>query len=86
MKLAAVGLSITQLRKAIEANNRNDGAGRLNEGDEVLLVRSEGSIRTMEDLRAIVVKAAGRRRACALPTLPRCAGLSHALRRGDAKR
>ena len=59
VKLAAVGLSTTQLRKAIEENNRNDGAGRLREGDEVLLVRSEGSIRTMEDLRAIVVKAEG---------------------------
>ena len=32
--------------RAIEANNRNDGAGRLGEGDEVLLVRSEGSIKT----------------------------------------
>ena len=56
-KLAAVGLSTAKLKSAIEANNRNDGAGRLGEGDEVLLVRSEGSIRTKEDLRAIVVKA-----------------------------
>ncbi|HAS0832795.1 TPA: efflux RND transporter permease subunit [Enterobacter cloacae] len=59
VKLAAVGLSTTQLRIAIEANNRNDGAGRLGEGDEVLLVRSEGSIKSMDDVRAIVVKAEG---------------------------
>jgi cobalt-zinc-cadmium resistance protein CzcA len=39
------GLS-TAAEAAIDANNRNDGAGRLGEGDEVLLVRSEGSIRT----------------------------------------
>src|SRR5215210_2223285 len=54
-KLAAVGLSTAKLKAAIESNNRNDGAGRLGEGDEVLLVRSEGSIRTPDDLRAIVV-------------------------------
>jgi cobalt-zinc-cadmium resistance protein CzcA len=56
-KLGALGLSTAKLKSAIEANNRNDGAGRLSEGDEVLLVRSEGSIRTKDDLRAIVVKA-----------------------------
>lgn len=59
VKLAAVGLSTTQLRTAIEANNRNDGAGRLGEGDEVLLVRSEGSIKSMDDVRAIVAKSEG---------------------------
>ena len=54
-KLAAVGLSIARLKTTIESNNRNDGAGRLGEGDEVLLVRSEGSVKTQDDLRAIVV-------------------------------
>ena len=56
VKLSAVGLSTAQIKAAIEANNRNDGAGRLGEGDEVLLVRTEGSIHTQDDLRAIVVK------------------------------
>jgi cobalt-zinc-cadmium resistance protein CzcA len=56
VKLAAVGLSTAQVKTAIDANNRNDGAGRLGEGDEVLLVRTEGSIRGQDDLRAIVVK------------------------------
>ena len=55
IKLAAVGLSTADLKRAIEANNRNDGAGRLGEGDEVLLVRSEGNIKTQDDLRAVVV-------------------------------
>ncbi|PZP91291.1 efflux RND transporter permease subunit [Pseudorhodoferax soli] len=57
VRLAAVGVSTMQVKAAIEANNRNDGAGRLGEGDEVLLVRSEGSIRDADDLRAIVVKS-----------------------------
>ncbi|MFZ6770569.1 efflux RND transporter permease subunit [Undibacterium sp. Di26W] len=53
--MAAAGIGIAQLKEAIRANNRNDGAGRLGEGDEVLLVRSEGSINTLEDLRAVVL-------------------------------
>ncbi len=55
VKLAASGVTLRQLKDAIEANNRNDGAGRLGEGDEVLLVRTEGSITSLDDLRAIVV-------------------------------
>ena len=54
-KLALLGLSNESLKSAIEANNRNDGAGRLGDGDEVLLVRSEGSIKNADDLRSIVV-------------------------------
>jgi heavy metal efflux system protein len=55
LAMAASGVSLTQLKEAIAANNRNDGAGRLGEGDEVLLVRSEGSITSLDDLRAVVV-------------------------------
>ncbi len=39
----------------LERNNRNDGAGRLAEGEEALIVRAEGAIRSLEDLRALVV-------------------------------
>ena len=53
--MASSGVTMTQLKQAIEANNRNDGAGRLGEGDEVLLVRSEGSITSLQDLRDVVV-------------------------------
>lgn len=59
VRLAAVGLSTAQVRSAVMANNRNDGAGRLGEGDEVLLVRSEGSIQTLDDLRAVIVTRHG---------------------------
>lgn len=57
--MAAYGVSIEKLRKAIEANNRNDGAGRLSDGEEVLLVRAEGNVRTLDDLSAIVVASNG---------------------------
>ena len=55
MKMAASGIGVAKLKEAIRANNLNDGAGRLGEGDEVLLVRSEGSIASLDDLRAVVV-------------------------------
>ncbi len=55
-RMAAKGIGLTELREALTSNNRNDGAGRLDEGEEVLLVRSQGAIRTLADLGAIVVK------------------------------
>jgi cobalt-zinc-cadmium resistance protein CzcA len=53
--LAARHVSLAQVQAALEANNRNDGAGRLTQGEESLLVRSDGSIRTLDDVRAIAV-------------------------------
>jgi cobalt-zinc-cadmium resistance protein CzcA len=54
--LTARGISLVQLREALERNNRNDGAGRLDDGEESLLVRTEGSIQTLDDVADIVVK------------------------------
>ncbi|CCD93122.1 putative cation efflux system protein (CzcA/CusA-like) [Bradyrhizobium sp. ORS 375] len=54
--LAARGISSELFRKAIEANSRNDGAGRVNQGEDSALVRIEGSIRGIDDIRGIVVE------------------------------
>ena len=53
--LAARGVSLAQLQQALEMNNRNEGAGRLTAGEEALVVRAEGAVNTLDDLRAIVV-------------------------------
>mgnify|MGYP002660451508 FL=1 len=53
--LAARRVSLQQLQDALSANNRNDGAGRLSSGEESLLVRSDGSIRSLDDVRTIAV-------------------------------
>ena len=58
-RMAAAGLTVGELQAGIEANNRNDGAGRLSEGGEVLLVRTEGNIQSLDDLRAIVLTNKG---------------------------
>ncbi len=55
--LASHSISFAELQQAIEANNRNDGAGRINDGDETLLVRAEGSIKDLQDVRNIVVSS-----------------------------
>jgi len=55
--MLAAGIDLRTLQQAIAANNRNDGAGRLVAGEEVLLVRSEGRVLTLDDLRAIVVRS-----------------------------
>ncbi|MGV8933025.1 MAG: efflux RND transporter permease subunit [Gallionellaceae bacterium] len=57
--MSARGITLDMLQKALETNNRNDGAGRLTSGEETLLVRSEGSIATLDDLRAIVIANRG---------------------------
>ncbi len=54
--LAAAGLSVSDLIEAISANNRNDGAGRLSDGEKALVVRSEGAIKAPRDLEQIVLK------------------------------
>ncbi|GAB6050546.1 CusA/CzcA family heavy metal efflux RND transporter [Hydrogenophilus islandicus] len=55
--LAARGLALKDLQAVLESNNRNDGAGRLNDGEESLLVRAEGAIATVDDVKAIVLQA-----------------------------
>lgn len=55
--LAMAGLTTHDLANAIESSNRNDGAGRLVTGEEALIVRSTGAIRTLDDLSSVVVKA-----------------------------
>jgi cobalt-zinc-cadmium resistance protein CzcA len=53
--LAARGVTMGELVDALQANNRNDGAGRVRDGEETLVVRAEGAVRRLDDLKAIVV-------------------------------
>ena len=53
--LLAAGLRIDDLKTAIEQANRNDGAGRVSEGEEALIVRAVGAIRNLNDLREVMV-------------------------------
>ncbi|WP_424959183.1 efflux RND transporter permease subunit [Hyphomicrobium sp. 1Nfss2.1] len=57
--LAAAGISLTDIKEAIAATNRNDGAGRLSDGEKALVVRAEGAIKTPADLQQIVLRSEG---------------------------
>ena len=54
-RLTAAGLSFRDVVEAVERNNRNDGSGRLRDGEDVLIVRAEGAIATLDDLRGVIV-------------------------------
>lgn len=56
-KMLARGVSLNALQDAITMNNRNDGAGRLNDGEESLLVRSEGAFKTLDDVKETVIRS-----------------------------
>ncbi|WP_296713183.1 CusA/CzcA family heavy metal efflux RND transporter [Rhodoblastus sp.] len=55
--LAGAGLGVADLIETIAANNRNDGAGRLSDGEKALVVRAEGAIQAPQDLEQIVLKS-----------------------------
>jgi len=57
VRMAARGVDTLELEQAIASNNSNDGSGRINAGEEALLVRAEGRIETLSDLERIVIGA-----------------------------
>ena len=54
-RMAALGVSLAQLREALAENNSNDGAGRMITGETALVVRVAGALQTLDDVRAIAV-------------------------------
>ncbi len=54
-RMSARNISIDKVIQALQSNNRNDGAGRMSEGEEALIVRAEGRIKILDDVRDIVV-------------------------------
>jgi HME family heavy-metal exporter/cobalt-zinc-cadmium resistance protein CzcA len=85
-RLRARGVTLDQLRQALEANNRNDGAGRLDRGEEHWVVRVEGGVRGLDDLRAIVVVPAEGVRAAATGGDVATVRLGEATRNGAVSR
>ena len=53
--MAARGITTEMLEEVLIANNRNDGAGRVRAGEEAVLVRAEGRILTLDDVRETIV-------------------------------
>jgi len=60
-KLSTYKISLARLIKAVETHNQNDGAGRVNQGEEVLLVRTLGNLTNINDIENIIVDNSGGR-------------------------
>jgi cobalt-zinc-cadmium resistance protein CzcA len=50
------GISVDEIEHALMESNRNAGGDRINQNDEVLLVRTVGKLQDMEDIRNIPVR------------------------------
>lgn len=56
VRMMATGVTLAEIRSALEMNNRNDGAGRVSDGEQVLLVRVTGAVNDHQDIGQIIVK------------------------------
>ena len=57
VKLSVLGLSLDQLAQHIQANNVNGNIGRLDVGNDALIIRGEGRIEDIDQLRNMVISA-----------------------------
>lgn len=55
-KLLAYKISMAELAEALQRNNQNVGAGYIERNGEQWLVRSPGQLKTLDDIRNVVIK------------------------------
>ncbi len=54
-KMRAMGITLKQIFQTLEENNQNDGAGRVSQGVESILVRSVGQLKSISDIQTLPV-------------------------------
>jgi len=54
-KMRAMGITLAQIFQTLEENNQNDGAGRVSQGVESILVRSVGRLQNLHDIETLPV-------------------------------
>ena len=54
--MSRLKLNNESIIEALQANNKNDGAGRIDQGEEALLVRLSGAIASLQDIGNILVE------------------------------
>lgn len=55
-ELKAIGLSITDVFKALEANNKNTGGAYIEKNHQANFIRGEGLVRNLDDIKKIIIK------------------------------
>ena len=59
MQMRAKGVTLEQIFEVLEKNNKNDGAGRVSQGVESILVRSVGRLKNIHDIETLPVAKSG---------------------------
>ena len=54
-KMRTMGITLEQIFQTLEKNNQNDGAGRVSQGVESILVRSVGQLKSISDIQTLPV-------------------------------
>lgn len=54
--MVAAGVSLEEIYTVVMNNNRNDGAGRVTDGEEALVVRTMGSMKNEQDIAKLVIR------------------------------
>ena len=54
-KMRTMGITLEQIFQTLEKNNQNDGAGRISQGVESILVRSVGQLKNLSDIQTLPV-------------------------------
>ncbi len=54
-RMRAMGVTLDQIFHALEKNNKNDGAGRVSQGVESILVRSIGRLKNIHDIETLPI-------------------------------
>ena len=54
-KMRAMGVTLSHIFETLEANNQNDGAGRVSQGVESILVRSVGRLKSLGEIETLPV-------------------------------
>ena len=55
-ELKSIGLTITDVFKALEANNKNTGGAYIEKNHQANFIRGEGLVRNLNDIKKIVIK------------------------------
>ena len=54
-KMRAMGITLSHIFETLEANNQNDGAGRVSQGVESILVRSVGRLKSLKEIETLPI-------------------------------
>lgn len=64
IKMHGFGITIKDVHQALGRNNANSSGGIMSQGPEILLVRGVGLIKSLDDIRAVVLKEVGSTPVC----------------------